>query len=631
LYGGSCPAKPDYNYFLIYGRMMSNRVDFFQSAQTGLTIPAAMVSVLLDGTLCTELEPREIVRSGWPEFSWARLTYNPAARQGAEYLAIEDIQTSFAMGISLRIEQFYNGAAPDSAALSIPVFCGQIENAETRIDSDKGERLEIIAKDFSAVMKRITVYGQRISSTDGSTIFLPGLDTIFNPNGHANASAETTEVSGKEYTTFCAQPKQSRFFSYTQIIDYLLCEYLPQGQLTRPSIKQLQALTEHQLARDLDVTGMSLLDALHRCCDRIGLKFKFVPRLASIGPAQAIVFYTHGANRTVELNCQPGGQKLGISKTNIAALHGKKNFYPVTHRYIGQGDFKVYEATFELIKAWDPNLEDTYYDKFSPSTNSEFYKVKDVYRKWALNEAGDYSGAPYNQGQPFDFSKIFGTNNFAQQRRRFWPTLSTDKQEKSLGYFLQVSFDGVNWWQYLYAFNNLLNECGIWLSSDQLDVNTWVAALKGVLRFRITASVISDERLSCTLADGPVGSSIPVIDHLIILPRQFKFRKVSNHSIFAQSSDDSLGSPDEADDSANLYEFVRKSAVATSQTIETLDIQTPYLVLGYKVGDKVTSSPESRDLISYRSDNRSESHIERVQMDFAKQCTNLTVTRKRII
>jgi hypothetical protein len=300
-------------------------------------------------------------------------------------------------------------------------------------------------------------------------------------------------------------------------------------------------------------------------------------------------------------------------------------------RYIGQGDFKVYEATFELIKAWDASLEDTYYDKFSPSTNPEFYKVKDVYRKWCLNESGEYTSAPYNQAEPFDFLGVFGTNNFTRRRRRFWPALSTNKQKKSLGYFLQVSFDGVNWWQYLYAFNNLLDECGIWLSSDQLDIDTWVAALKGVLRFRITASVISDERLSCALADGPVDSAIPVIDHLITLPRQFKFRKVSNQSVFAQSSNDSLGSPDEADDSVTLYEFVRKAALASSQTIETIDIQTPCLVLDYRVGDKVTSSPESRDLLSCRSDNRSESYIERVQMDFAKQCTNLTITRKRTI
>jgi len=208
--------------------------------------------------------------------------------------------------------------------------------------------------------------------------------------------------------------------------------------------------------------------------------------------------------------------------------------------------------------------------------------------------------------------------------------LTADKQGKSLGYFLQVSFDnGLHWWQYLYAFNNLLDECGVWLSSDRLDVNTWVAALKGVLKFRITASVISDERLSCVVADGPVDSAAPVVEHIITVPRQFKYRKVSSQSIFANLCDDTLGVPDEIDDSAALFEFVRQRSYSSSEIIEQVDVQTPNLAFDYHLGDRVTSSPESRDMLSVRSDNRSISWIERVQMDFEKQCTNLKIVRKR--
>jgi hypothetical protein len=350
----------------------------------------------------------------------------------------------------------------------------------------------------------------------------------------------------------------------------------------------------------------------------------------STGPEQAIVFYRPGIGRVVELNCQRPGEQLSITKTNIVSLHSRKNFWPITHRYVGQGDFKIYEATFDLVKAWAPADEDTDYDKFSPSTNADFYKVKDVFRKWCLNEAGDYSGSPYNQGDAFDFSKIFQSTNFVCRRRRFWPTLTTDKQGKSLGYFLQVSFDdGLHWWQYLYAFNNLLSESGVWLSSDYLDADTWVAALKGVLKFRITASVISDERLSCVVADGPVNSTVPVVDQVITLPRWFKFRQVSGCSIFKNTPDESLGVPDEVDDSTALYEFIRKKAEAASAVIETVDVQTPCLAFDYRVGDRVTTSPEGRDMLSCRRDNRSVHLIERVQMDFEKQCTNLKIVRRR--
>jgi len=608
---------------------MSNRIDFFQSEQSQLALPGAVTSILLDGVLCPYLEVLEIVRGDWPEFSWARLAVNQAAYPQAEPTAIEQVEAELGMGKSICIRQVYNGIPPGAAAFGIAIFEGQIEGIETKFGPD-GKRVEVVARDFSANLKRITVYGQRVGSSDGSSLFLAGADTTFNEDGEGNAAAGLIEHEGSSYTMFAVEPSKGRLWSYAEVIDYLLCEYLPSGQLQKPRIEQLRALTLSQKVRDLDVTGLNLLEALHRCCERIGLRFKFIPRLAATGPGQAIVLYRNGKGRAVELNCQRAGEQVSISKTNIAALSSKKNFYPVTHKYIGQGDFKVYEGTFELIKAWDGGLVDTDYDKFSPSTNVDFYQVKDVYRKWCLNEAGDYSGAPYNQGDAFDFSKIFESGNYAGRRRRFRPSLTADKQGKSLGYFLQVSFDdGVHWWQYLYAFNNLLDECGIWLSSDRLDPNTWVAALKGVLKFRITASVISDERVGCVVADGPVDSAAPVVEHIITLPRQFKYRKVSSKSIFANSSDESLGTPDEVDDSTALFEFIRQRAGVSSEIIKTADVQTPNLVFDYRLGDRVSTSPESRDMLGCRGDNRSISWIERVRMDFEKQCTNLRIVRQR--
>jgi hypothetical protein len=608
---------------------MSNRIDFFQSEQRQLALAAASVPILVDGKLCPDLESIEIVRSGWPEFSWARLAYNPAAQTGAVLKAAEDIVTEFAAGKTVCIRQYYNGIPPGATAFSFPIFRGHIESVDTKL-SLEGESVEIIARDFSANLKRISVYGQRLMKADGSNVFLTGLDTVFNPDSKANANPTPIETAGKTYTTCCAEPSQGVLWGYAEVIDYLLCEYVLTGQLHAPTLGQLKALTENQIVRDLDVTGLNLAEALQRCCDRIGVKFKLMPRFAPTGSDQAIVFYKAGTGRTVELNCQQASQQFSISKTNIAALHSSKSFWPVTHKYIGQGDFKVYEATFDLVKAWDADLEDTDYDKFSPSTNPNFYQVKDVYRKWCLNEAGQYSDAPYNQGDAFDFSKIFLNNNFAQRRRRFHPALTTDKLGRSLGYFLQVSYDnGVNWWQYLNAFNILLDECGVWLSSDQLDSRTWFAALRGFLRFRITASVISDERLTAVAADGPVNSITPVVDHVMTLPRQFKYRKISDRSIFANTVDDTLGVADEVDDSNTLHKFVRQTVATSSEVIETFDIQTPSLAFDYQLGDTVSTSPESRDLLACRSDNRSSSRVVEVQMDFRKQCTNLKIVRQR--
>jgi len=609
---------------------MSNRIDFFQSEQRRLSLPAASISILVDGMICPNLEPREIVQGDRPEFSWAKFVYNPAANSGEVAKAVEGVEYEFAAGKTVCVRQYYNGVPPGAAAFSLPVFNGRIDSIETRRTAD-GDTVEIIARDFGTNLKRISVYGLRLAKADGSNVFLAGPDTVFNPDGKGNAFPAPINVGSKTYTVFCTKSSQGRLWRYAEVIDYLLCEYIADGQLQMPTIAQLRAWTDNRIVRDLNVTGLDLAEALQRCCEETGLKFKFVPLPESTEPGQAIVFYKAGTGRTVELNCQHTGRQLNISKTDIAELRSKKSFWPTTHRYIGRGDFKVFEATFELVMAWDPGLEDTDYDKFSPSTNPDFYQVRDVYRKWCLNEAGQYSDAPYNQGDAFDFSRIFQSNNFVYRRKRFRPALTTDSQENSLGYFLQVSYDGgQNWSQYLHVFNNLTDECGVWLSSDCLDEDTWTAAIAGLLKFRITASVTGDERLSCTVADGPVNSTAPVAEHVITLPSQFNYRKVSDQSIFAGANDETLGIPDEIDDTDALYEFVRNTAATSSDVIATAEIQTPTLMLNYNVGDIVTASPESRDLLACRSDNRSKSRIVRVQMDFERQCTNLKIVRQRI-
>ncbi|GEM_PF-1774094 len=68
-----------------------------------------------------------------------------------------------------------------------------------------------------------------------------------------------------------------------------------------------------------------------------------------------------------------------------------------------------------------------------------------------------------------------------------------------------MSYDGgESWGPYGGAFNILLEECGIYLSSNQLDPQVWAAIYDDKLRFRITVSIDSDETLEAIICDGPV-------------------------------------------------------------------------------------------------------------------------------
>ena len=76
-------------------------------------------------------------------------------------------------------------------------------------------------------------------------------------------------------------------------------------------------------------------------------------------------------------------------------------------------------------------------------------------------------------------------------------------------------------------------------------------------------------------------------------------------------------------------ESQKQNEPADSGIIETIDIQTPMVGMHYGVGDRVTVSPDSRDILGVRQDNRSFFWIDRVKIDFEKQCTDLRILRRR--
>ncbi len=602
---------------------MSNRVDYFTAEETALSVPAGRCVVYVDGKLCPYLEVIEIVRASVPGYGQARLLYNPALWADGERVAVERIETVAAIGRDVSIVALYNARMGITTIGSVKVFAGRIEEIETEISGDC-ESVELVARDFSARLGRIGVYGQRVLLGDGSTMRLDGYETVFNRDGLPNASKVTIQHEGKWYRVFEVDDTKATWWTCAEAVVYLLGEHLVGGQLGVGDVEQLEGIFESRLLGELDVNGMSLLDALEKCCEQTDVRFRFEPCQEEDGPVERIVFYRPGKGRRVELNHQQAGERFSIGRTNICRVDSSRGFYPVTHRYIGMGDWKVYEATFNLVKAWDSSLEGGPQSDYSPSTNPDFDVVRDVYRKWCLNEAGDYAGTP------FDFGSIFERAPYLQRRRTFFRALSTDSKGESLGYYLEVSYDdGATWQEYADSFDVLDDECGVWLSSDVLSADVWTAIGAGTLKFRITASVASDQRLTVAVVDGPVNSAAEVIDHVLELSGRFAFRKVSGKSIFHNSASSDVGVPDEVDDSEALHGYVRNLCETQEEGIETIDVETPVLGLYCNCGDGVTCSPDSRDVLGVRRDNRSLFWIERVAMDFQKQHTKLRILRRR--
>lgn len=571
---------------------MSNSVEFFQPQNSHLAVGAICPSVYLDGQLCDFLDVQSITLAAQPQFNQAVLSFLPRSIQ-------DDVECGQKIEIKTVYDSGIGAACPDE----LTIFSGFI----TQIDI--AESTTIIAKDYSDKLKYRTVYGQHIFSSDGQTVFIEAADTVFNPSGQPNMA--------EGQTLFAAELNNAQPFTCADAIYYLLQNYIAPGELKYPTLEQLQTLTQNCAIRDADVTGLNLLEALAKCCRQAGLQFKF-----SVD-SQAVVFYRYGKGRTVELNCQSQGQKLDISKTNIAQVVRKK-MPAVTNRYIVQGDYKVFEATFNLVKGWNPQIETTNYDLYSPNSNENFNDVRDVYRKWVLNETGDYTASPYNQGSAFDFSQIFQTDKYIRKARRFYPAISCSDDGGSVGYYLEMSYtNGSKWWPYMSSFKVLLDQCGIWLSVEQLDSDMWFAILKGVLKVRITASVVSDQRISYTAADGPVGSMMPVADKIITLPKRFKYQKVAPQSAFFGSK------ANEIDDTAHIVAYANSLCEINKTGSETLQIKTMTAVPYFSPGDRIVSSPDSRDLLGVMYDTQNICCVEKVYVDFVGQQTTLTAVKKQ--
>jgi hypothetical protein len=601
---------------------MSNAIAFYHPGKDELGIPAGRPMVFLEGRLAGFLKIKEIVRQAYPNGSYAVLEYDASALEKASSCSIEDVESVASMGMEVSIRQLYDAGFGETLVEAVNIFEGQIEEIRTKIDG-KNKLIEITARDITSMMERIAVRGRRVVAGDNNADFFQGMEAIFNEDEKPNASIHTRRCNGKNYTVFEMDRDNAALWSYGGIIHYLLNEYLVSGQVGAPSLEELEAVTGFTIADELNLEGKSLARSLQICCERTDIKFRIEPSYCQVGVKSSMVFYKPGQDRCVELNHQYEGGTFDISRTNIISVESERNRWPITDRFIVQGDFKKYESTLGLIKAWDDSLEGKAQGEYGQSTSSDFDSVKDVHRKWCLNEAGDYADEPY------DLGKVFEGQKYLQRRRVFQKALSRDSQGVSRGYYLEISYDnGANWQKYVAAFDVLDDECGVWLSSDELSEDVWTAINAETLKFRTTATIVSDERISFMVSNGPTDSVTQVVDH-VETNDKFKYCRVKSSSIFYDQVQSGAVESDQADDTDKIAAYCNNLLRLDERTIEKIKVNSAILSLHYNPGDRIMPSPDSRDILGIRRDQRSRFVIEKVMMDVEKQQTQLEIVRKR--
>lgn len=593
---------------------MSNRIDFYQGIEESLAIPAARLLVFVDGAVSVFFEAIEIIADSAPEYGSAKFRFDKASY---EMLHEKELHSFPYIGRCVEVFEIYDKGEGASIPGKRRIFIGQIESVE-EVSSESKDLIEVAARDFSANMERISVCGRRLD--DGDIGYrVDGVSLVFNEDGKGNASYSDVLRGGKKSRVF-QNNISGAHWSCGAAVKYLLSEHLAMGILSIPPIELIEAVMGNALCDELNVEGDNLLNALEKVCEVAGVAFKFVP--CGNMNCQRISFYRAGQCSRIELGIQLKGEDLNLSKTQIGSVELSSSFWPVTHRYYTQGEKKVFESTFNLVGGWDQSLEGLFLPKYETS-DVNFAQVADVYRKWCLNETGVYSAAPYNRGNMFDLSSIDNEADFLGGQQKFIDSISIDQEGNSYGVYAEVSYDGgITWMIFDGNCTVLGDQCGVTVTNSSLEINYYNAAISGLLRFRVTASIESDVRIMCSVADGPVDSVVEVCDHFISTPGICQYRKVCGGSIFYY---DGAG----IDDREKLIGALRRAANRVINVIETIDIETPFVRTSISVGDRIVSSADGRDVIGSVSDGRSVFWVDRAVMDFKKQTTRLRVLRKR--
>ncbi len=501
-----------------------------------------------------------------PEFGKAKLTLAMASRRGPDH-RLEHLAAL--PGVGRRLQIRLPGARPRV------LFDGFVTKHVARVGPDV-EQLDIEVEDALARLLGAPIAG-RWQASGAVLKFVENEQCLFNDGRESLASFATHAVGARSCRVFQPAPP-GQPWSVPDILGYLLAAHVP-AEIACPSLEELEGLASGIWPGRVSLTGLTVCEAIARIASLGGLAVRGSLNWAEGALTRGLVFYRPGRiGRRRPVRLQRHGEKLDSRRSDLWKGQLVVGRRPARRGILVLGDWKRYESSFELARAWEASLESYRYSSFVCGDSPDWPAVKDVFRKWALNEAGAYSGPPCNL-PVFDFSSISEQDFFLSTPRRFKPCLSLGRDGRSLGVVVEVSLDdGAHWKPYGGPIRVSTDECALYLAGDALPGEYFQAALSHEARLRVTATVVSDRRIAVQLA-GESGCGLEVVQML-----KARWAKVHSGSIFCQRSD--LPAPAERDDTACLMQLARNFSESDAGAVEA-EMTLGWLDPNWNVGDIV--------------------------------------------
>ncbi|MCX5672311.1 MAG: hypothetical protein NTU94_13420 [Planctomycetota bacterium] len=561
----------------------ANTGAFFGAPAAATVVEPPRTEVRLDGRAEPRLRLDRLEgRMGGAPHAWFSVGLG-SSPQTDDTLRLEDLAPLIQPGRQVAAALLRGGVLPGAGRGDLLLFEGRIGRIEMRLDSE-GEELRFEAEDPAGELLRRRVGGRRAWTADGSADRVEGLPLVFNPDGRPNASTPPHDPGDREpYTVFAPDSAAgSAAWTLDEAVAYLLAEHGESEVVDVPMLSEVRSIVGALVIRDVALEGRTLGEALGALLELAGARIAVVAEPGETGLSRRLEIWRPDRAPTGWLVHQPPGGRYDPAATNLAALAVRMHFEAAPRRYAARGDPKLYESTFDLVRGWDDSLATYVPEDFSPSANPDFADVRDVFRRWALNEAGDYSAAPYNRGPAPVFSSLFEGALYVRRRRRFLPCLSRDVLGRSRGVYTEVSLDGGTTWEQMnLATRVLTDECGLYLTEDPLPSRYLAAAMRGLVRIRVTATVESDACLSAERAEAGPADRPGRTRHLSV-PAGYRFRQVASTSRFYGQ-----GGADETDDTAKLQDLVDAAYEADRRVPAPACIEVPYLAMGHRPGERI--------------------------------------------
>jgi hypothetical protein len=271
---------------------------------------------------------------------------------------------------------------------------------------------------------------------------------------------------------------------------YYLCTNLNllETYVHNPTLAVLRSVIddEHDLVRNLHIPfGTYLPKALDLLLEPLG--YSWYVAIDDKTAALTIRVFQRGVGTAVtSVYLQPRGAQLNLAPdsgdelSNTCAVEIDYDIGSLYNQVVAFGDYEEYESTFTLFPLWDATKDNLIaYPPQLWTGAPDFVKngFHDVWRKWGLNEAGDYIGLRPEIQRPYPFDELgLSASQTLPRRRRFLPTLTLGPDLRPIGHLKGCTLElyspywkeGAGWRQVTAGCELLETECAVYFGDREI-------------------------------------------------------------------------------------------------------------------------------------------------------------------